>query len=92
MFFGKPKRYYLDALERVIWTALQVASAGAIVDFFNWDAKLVVPIATGITLLKVFFIAPAFGNPDTATTLPRDSDPATPPAVTEEGYGTDGRL
>lgn len=70
MFFGKPKKFYLDALERVIWTAVQAASATGIVAWANWDEKWIVPLATGIALLKTFLFAPMVGNPDTATTLP----------------------
>lgn len=90
MFFGKPKRFYLDALERVIWTALQVASAGAIVDFFNWDLKLVPAVATAIALLKTLFVAPLVGNGDTAATLSAVADPATEAAVTRPDSSTGG--
>ena len=64
---------YLDVLERSLWTALQVVGADAIVQFFGWDTKWIVPIAAALAIIKST-LATRFGN-GTASTLPASVEP-----------------
>jgi len=76
------KSKFLDILERVIWTAIQVVTAGGIVTFFNLDLKWAAPIAVGIAIIKNV-IASQFGN-GTASTLPISVEPL-PPTISSDG-------
>jgi hypothetical protein len=67
---------YLDILERVIWTTVQVVSAAAVVEFFNLDPKWAVPIAVVLAAVKNI-LATRFGN-GTASTLPASVEPLQP--------------
>jgi hypothetical protein len=62
-----------DVLERGLWTALQVVTAEAVVQFFDLDQTWLVPIAAGLAFLKGV-IARRFGN-GSAATLPKNLDP-----------------
>jgi len=62
-----------DIIERGIWTALQVLSAGAVVEFFDLDVAWAVPIAAILAFIKGA-IAEHFGN-GSAATLPASLDP-----------------
>lgn len=63
----------LDVLERSLWTALQIVSAGAIVEFFGLDLKWTIPIGFGLAALKGA-LATMFGN-GTASSLPPNVEP-----------------
>lgn len=72
--------FTLDAIERIIWTAIQ-AAAGAFIDIaasgeLTWRA---VGYATLIALAKVI-VAKGVGDPDSAATLPSPPDHAHDPA------------
>ncbi|MCU0297626.1 MAG: hypothetical protein MUF33_03785 [Candidatus Nanopelagicales bacterium] len=74
--WGKTKAWLkrqADVLERGVWTALQVVSAAAVVEFFELDPVWTVPIAAGLAFLKGV-IARRYGN-GSAATLPMSLDP-----------------
>jgi len=61
-----------DIIERGVWTALQVLSAGAVVEFFELDVVWAVPIAALLAFIKGA-IAEHYGN-GSAATLPASLD------------------
>lgn len=76
------KAQYLDVTERLLWTALQVVSAGAVVELFGLDPKWIVLIAAVMAAVKGL-LATKFGN-GTASTLPASLEPL-PPTVSSDG-------
>lgn len=81
---------WLDILERLLWTALQVVGADAVVQFFDWDTKWIVPIAALLAGIKGL-LASKFGN-GTASTLPVSVEPlpaAVPPPGDHEAPAQD---
>ena len=64
------KRWLIDALERIIVTALQaflaIIVAAPILDMATWKAGAVAAIAAGFSALKAV-VAKGFGDPDSAS-------------------------
>lgn len=68
--FQIDQKWLVDALERVVWTALQAGAAIIIAaDAFDVEVLKAAAIAAGLAAAKAF-LARAVGNPESAATLP----------------------
>lgn len=67
------RRYILDLAERVFWTFLQGGLGVITVDALDLPVWAVVPVATGLALLKGL-VAKKIGSGNTAATLPAYDD------------------
>jgi len=65
----RPRRFWLDLTERVVWTAAQVVLATVTVDAFDLPSWAVMPTAAALAMLKGL-AARKVGSSDSAATLP----------------------
>jgi hypothetical protein len=71
---GERKLYYLDLLERVLWTFLQgFAAAWVILGDLSVDS-LAVGVVAGLVALAKGIAAKTIGSPESAATLPSPPD------------------
>lgn len=63
------KRFYLDLLERVSWTAIQAAAAAVLITGFGVDSLKIAGAAAGASVLKCL-LASRVGDSDSAAALP----------------------
>lgn len=67
------KRYLVDAVERIAFTAVSAASGEGVVHFCHLPQQYVIPVAAGVTAVKAL-VAKKVGNPTTAAALPAGTD------------------
>lgn len=89
-------RKYLDALERLVKTLLQVGASALIVawqddDPLTWQSGLKIAGLAMLFSLLTSVASWTFGNKQTASALPASADPATPPGQGPEADSTGGR-
>lgn len=85
--FGSKLRF--DVIERALWTGVEGALGILITALADIPAWWAAPIALVLTAAKGW-IAGRVGARGTASTLPADQDPATPPRAVGLGPGAGG--
>lgn len=79
-----PRRFQWDAAERVFWTAVEGGVAGGVTYAADLPAWAMFPLMVLAALVKAY-VAGKVGQPNTASTLPPEKDPASLPV---EGTGS----
>lgn len=70
-----PRRFRWDVAERVFWTAVEGAIAGGVAYAADLSAWAMFAVLILAAFLKAY-VAGKVGQPNTASTLPSEKDPA----------------
>lgn len=84
-WFNKRKIFYLDLLERALWTFAQGFAAFWIVTGQVDDQTVTGALIAGGISVGKSILASSVGDPNSAATLPSPPDAAPPEAPPEEG-------
>lgn len=81
-----PERFRWDVAERTFWTAVEGGVAGGVTYAADLPAWAMLPLMILAAFAKAY-IAGKVGQPNTASTLPQEKDPAALPAPGDPTMG-----